>query len=232
MKHRYLNGIKTYSPETSQELIMQAVSQKKKLFAINAEKIINLPNEDKKTIKNHLGYPDGFGAVWLLKKKGLKNAKKIPGCELWLKLIDRYNSSKTFYLIGGTQKVIESTIEKLKIQFPAIKISAYRNGYFNHKKDYDDLRNDILLKLPDVVFIAMGSPKQEKLINDLYERHRATYMGLGGSFDVYIGLTKRAPSWLIKNNLEWLYRLLKEPIRLFRQRVLISFFLKAYRNKI
>ena len=69
MKFKYLNGIKTYAPESADDLMFNAVSKKKILFAINAEKIMNLDTEYKRIIDNHLGYPDGFGAVWLLKKK-------------------------------------------------------------------------------------------------------------------------------------------------------------------
>ena len=227
MKFKYLNGIKTYAPESADDLMFNAVSKKKILFAINAEKIMNLDTEYKRIIDNHLGYPDGFGAIWLLKKKGIYGAKKIAGCELWLKLIKKYKSSKTFYFIGAKQEVIEKTIKMLKTQFTNINILAFRNGYFNNKEDYDNLKNDIMLKSPDIIFVAQGSPKQEKLINDLYRIHRATYMGLGGSFDVYVGQVDRAPTWMIKNNMEWLYRLLKDPIRFMRQRVLISFFFKS-----
>ena len=75
------------------------------------------------------------------------------------------------------------------------------------------LYNDILKNKPDIIFVAMGSPLQEKLITDLQNLHEATYMGLGGSFDVYAGKLKRAPKILINLNLEWAYRLIKEPKR-------------------
>ena len=64
---------------------------------------------------------------------------------------------------------------------------------------------------PNVVFVAMGSPSQELLMEEMQRHHKATYLGLGGSFDVYTGETKRAPSWWLQNNLEWAYRLIKQP---------------------
>jgi UDP-N-acetyl-D-mannosaminouronate:lipid I N-acetyl-D-mannosaminouronosyltransferase len=73
------------------------------------------------------------------------------------------------------------------------------------------------------VFVAMGSPKQEYLMEKLHQKHKATYQGLGGSFDVYTGAVKRAPKWWLENNLEWAFRLFKEPSRIKRQIHLIRF---------
>ena len=71
----------------------------------------------------------------------------------------------------------------------------------------------------------MGSPKQEVLMEKLHQKHKATYQGLGGSFDVYTGAVKRAPNWWVKNNLEWAFRLFKEPSRIKRQIHLIRFYI-------
>ena len=78
-------------------------------------------------------------------------------------------------------------------------------------------------KRPDVVFIAMGSPKQEMLMSELMERHKAIYQGLGGSFDVYTGRVKRAPKWWRDHNLEFLYRFLKQPHRYKREYYRLKF---------
>ena len=76
---------------------------------------------------------------------------------------------------------------------------------------------------PDVVFVAMGSPKQELLMEEMAKLHPAIYQGLGGSFDVYTGNVARAPEWWVKHNLEWAYRLVKQPSRIKRQIHLIRF---------
>lgn len=86
---------------------------------------------------------------------------------------------------------------------------------------------DIVTKRPDVVFVAMGSPKQELLMEEMAERHKAVYQGLGGSFDVYTGNVKRAPQWWVRHNLEWAYRLVKEPVRIKRQIHLVRFLLRV-----
>ena len=90
---------------------------------------------------------------------------------------------------------------------------------------------NFIKKKPDVIFIAMGSPKQEFLMRDFLKKYNALYMGLGGSFDVYSGVKKRAPKIFINLGLEWLYRLLKEPTRFSRQTSLVKFFLKILFDK-
>ena len=138
-----------------------------------------------------------------LQKKGHPDVVKIPGCELWLDLVRNYNKEKSFYLVGGTQEVIENTVKKLKNDFPEITITNFRNGYLKTEKEEFDLITDILKHQPDIVLVAMGSPKQELLMERIQKEHQATYQGLGGSFDVYTGHVKRAPKWWVKNNLEW-----------------------------
>jgi len=167
-----------------------------------------------------------------LKKKGIKNAVKLPGVEIWLELINTYYKTKSFYLIGGEQEVIEATVSRLKSEFKGITISNFRNGYIKTEVEKLALIEDIIKHKPDIVFVAMGSPKQEELIIEMQKKYQAVYQGLGGSFDVYVGYVKRAPNWWIKNYLEWAYRIIKQPIRGRRQihlvRFLINLLLKRY----
>ena len=220
-----INGVKIYAPKSREALIEYSIKHQKILVAINAEKILHASDESRDVINRNLGYPDGIGAVWALKKKGVKEVVKIPGCELWLDIIKQNYKSKTFYLIGGKQKVLDQTVLNLKRDYPGIKILNYRNGFIKNDDDELKLIEDIITHKPDVVFVAMGSPKQEVLMEKLHQKHKATYQGLGGSFDVYIGAVKRAPNWWVKNNLEWAFRLIKEPSRIKRQIHLIRFYI-------
>jgi len=231
MKFKIINKIKTYAPSTREELIEYAFKEKKILIAVNAEKILLSDEVFSSLINENIGYPDGIGAVWGLQQKGFKDAIKIPGCELWLELIEKKYKEKTFYFIGSTQDVIEQTVHQLKADFPEIKICNYRNGFILTEVDKNNLIEDIKLKNPDVIFVAMGSPKQEKLMQEIQHHHQAVYQGLGGSFDVYTHNVKRAPKWWIKNNLEWAYRLVKQPSRIVRQVYLIKFYLLLKLNK-
>ena len=231
MKFRIINGIKIYAPEYKAELIQYAIDNNKALVAINAEKILHASNEIRDFINMNIGYPDGIGAVWALKKKGIKNAVKLPGVEIWLELINTYYKTKSFYLIGGKQEVIEATVFRLKSEFKGITISNFRNGYIKTKAEELALIEDIIKYKPDIVFVAMGSPKQEELIIEIQKKYQAVYQGLGGSFDVYVGYVKRAPNWWIKNYLEWAYRILKQPIRARRQIHLVRFLINLVLNR-
>lgn len=231
MIFKKLNGIKTYSPNSTGELMEFAFSNHSILVAVNAEKILHANDAFRSIINRNFGYPDGIGAVMALKQKGVKDVVKIPGCELWLNIIGAYYKTKTFYLVGGKQEVVEETVSKLRLDFPGIKILAYRNGYLETDQEKEDLIQDISTKKPDVVFVAMGSPKQELLMEEMQEQHRAVYQGLGGSFDVYTGNVKRAPDWWVKNSLEWAYRLVKQPSRIKRQIHLVRFFFLLKTNK-
>lgn len=232
MEFKILNGVKIYSPISKDELLEKALRNNKLLIAINAEKITTSNTQIKNIINKNIGYPDGVGAVWALRSVGINNSFKIPGCELWLDVIKKYYKSKTFYLIGGTQTVIEKVILNLKNDYPGIKILNYKNGYIKSEKSNKDLMNDIKSCAPEIIFVAIGSPSQEKMMEEMQKHHKATYVGLGGSFDIYIGDLKRAPKWWIKNNLEWAYRLLKQPTRIKRQIFLIPFLYKLLLRRL
>lgn len=210
------NGVNCYAPKSRNELIQFAFERKAILVAVNAEKILHATEESRTIINRNVGYPDGIGAVWALQKKGCKGVVKIPGCELWLDIITNYHDSKSFYLIGGKEEIIQETVAKLKSQFPNLNIVNYRNGYIKNDQEKMDLIQDIVTKRPDVVFVAMGSPKQELLMEEMHRNFPAVYQGLGGSFDVYTENVKRAPHWWVKNNMEWAYRLIKQPSRIKR----------------
>jgi UDP-N-acetyl-D-mannosaminouronate:lipid I N-acetyl-D-mannosaminouronosyltransferase len=222
-KYVEINGIKTYCFTSRKQLIELAIMEKKCLLAVNAEKILHATPKSCSLFQKSIGFSDGIGAVWALRKKGFKNAIKIPGCELWLDIIKAVNGSKSFYLVGSRQEVIEKTVEKLKKEFPKIRIVNFRNGYLSNEFERKDLLNDIVNRKPDVVFVAMGSPKQEEIIEEMQKVHPAVYQGLGGSFDVYVGAVKRAPEWWVSHNLEWAYRLVRQPERIRRQIYLVKF---------
>ncbi len=216
-----LRNINVYA-FSDRDVFLDYIKDKYKiLIAINAEKILKDEPKLQKIINENIAYPDGVGAVMALKQKGL-NAVKIPGAEFWLDIVNRFYKEKSFYLLGASQEVIEKTVNKLKSEYQNINITGYRNGFLK-EGDKARLITELKRKKPDIVFIAQGSPRQEYLMDKLIKIHPALYMGLGGSFDVYCGLKQRAPKIFLKFNLEWLYRLLKEPTRFKRQIKLFKF---------
>lgn len=211
-----LRGVEIYPFSSVDEIIDFADANKGILVAVNAEKILNANDTTRPIINNNIGYCDGSGAVLGVKQKGCENACKIAGCELWLHIIARFHSQKSFYLVGAKPQVIEEVVEKLKTEYPDINIVGYRDGYIKTTEERNALIDDVVAKKPDVVFVAMGSPKQEILMSEMLQQHRAIYQGLGGSFDVYSGHQKRAPKWWIDHNMEFAYRLIKQPKRITR----------------
>ena len=229
----FKNGVKCFAFGSFDEIVDFVSDKKGILVAINAEKILHATDEMREIINRNIGYSDGIGAVMALKKHGCEGAVKIPGCELWLKIVDRlYSAGKSFYLVGGKQEVIDETVEKLRIDYQGINIAGYRNGYLKTDEEKNALIADIAEKKPDVVFVAMGSPKQELLMEEMLKHHSAIYQGLGGSFDVYTGHVERAPKWWVDHNLEFAYRLVKQPSRIKRQIHLLRFLALVKLGKI
>lgn len=227
-----LNGVRVFAPTSRQALIESAFQNRSLLVAVNAEKLLHATDQTRSIINRNVGYPDGLGAVMGLKKKGLRDVVKIPGCELWLDIIRSHYRDKSFYLVGGKESVIGQAVAQLKVEFPGIRILGHRNGYLKGEKDKQALIDDIAAQRPDVVFVAMGSPRQELLMEEMQGRHPAVYQGLGGSFDVYTGQVQRAPSWWVEHHLEWLYRLLQEPTRIKRQIHLVRFLMRVALNRL
>ena len=228
MKSTMINGVKTYGVDSFDELINFAMGTPSILVAINAEKIYHATDYTRTIINKNIGYPDGIGAVYALRKKGIPQRKRIPGCDLWLEIIKKHYKTKSFYLIGAKPEIIESTVKKLKIDYPEINIVGYRDGYLADEKERKKLTEDIMSKKPDVVFVALGSPRQELLMMDLFEQHKALYQGLGGSFDLFVGVVKKTPSFFQNNGFHWLYRALQQPSRIRRHQALFSFIFNLY----
>lgn len=218
-----LNGMKVFPFSSPKELLAYVDGHKGILVAVNAEKVTKATDETRAIVNNNIGYADGAGVVVAMHKLGHPNAVRIAGCDLWLDIVRESYKEKSFYLVGGKQEVIDETIAKLKKEFKDINILGYRNGYIKTDEERNTLIQEIAEKKPDVVYVAMGSPKQEFLMAEMMKVHPAIYQGLGGSFDVYTGRVKRAPLWWQKHNLEFLYRFLKQPQRYRREYYRLKF---------
>lgn len=228
-----IKGINVYNFTSPEALIDYVDAHPAILVAVNAEKVVNAREQLVEIINDNIGYCDGAGAVKALHFKGHSEAVRIPGCELWLKIIDRFHDSKSFYLIGGKPGVVDDVVSKLRATYPDINISGFRNGYIADDEERSRLIDDVAAKHPDVIFVAMGSPKQEILMAEMKRRHpRAIYQGLGGSFDVYTGHQQRAPRWWRNHNLEFLYRFYATPLRLPRLKSYLLYAFKLYTGQL
>ena len=149
-----------------------------------------------------------------------------------MKIVERFRHSRSFYLLGASPAVIDDVVRRLTADFPGISIAGYHDGYLTTEAVKQTVIDDIVSKKPDIVFVAMGSPRQELLMDELLALHPALYMGLGGSFDVYTGRVKRAPKWWLDHNLEFAYRLIRQPKRIRRQLNSLRFLWMLITNKL
>lgn len=159
--------------------------------------------------------PDGIAVVKACQKLNIKVKERITGIDVASYLLDELNKvHKSLYLFGAKQDILDMLITKLNREYPNLKLLGASNGYIANK---DAVFQNIIKLKPDVCMIGMGIPIQEKLIyKHINKISNGIYIGVGGSFDVLSGFKKRAPKIFIKLNLEWLYRLIKEPFRIKR----------------
>lgn len=177
---------------------------------------------------------DGAGTVWAGRKLGYNVPERVAGFDLFLHLLE-YGASHgtTFFLFGAALGIAEAAKKKAEELYPGVKIVGTRNGYFN-KEDEPEIIKEINDSGADVLFAALGAPKQEFWLQEHREELKpALRVGLGGSFDVLAGKMERAPKWMQEASLEWLFRLYKQPSRLGRMMALPKFVIKVleYKNK-
>ena len=160
---------------------------------------------------------DGVGVLKAAQILGTPLKEKVAGCDLGLNLLkEAAKKDKGVFLFGSKPGVAELAAKNLCENIPGLRVCGVRNGYFK-PEDVDGIVDEINESGADILWVCLGAPKQEKWMADNAGRLRVSVMmGLGGSIDVYAGTVKRAPRWMIKLKLEWLYRLVKEPWRFSR----------------
>lgn len=203
------------------------------IIAVNPEKILKAKKDPKlKNLINGSTYkiPDGVGVVLVSKMKNGLIKERITGIDLMRRICESSEEKNhTIFLYGGSELSVLGTKENLEKMYPNIKIVGYENGY---QSDNDLLIKKINKSKAQIIFVALGSPKQEKwILNNKEKLTASVFQGVGGSFDVFSGSIKRAPIWMQKCGLEWFYRLLKEPSRIFRQLKLVKFVFYALLNQ-
>lgn len=176
--------------------------------------------------------PDGTGVVWAANYCGDPVAERVPGFELLHELLRvGENYRWGVYLLGSTPEVIQETAVRLQQQYPAIRIVGYRDGFFGSAED-EQVVATIQQAAPDLLFVARGADTQEPWIHKHKQALQVpVMMGVGGSFDVISGKSKRAPKLFQKLRLEWFYRLLREPSRAGRMLALPKFAVKVMQDK-
>lgn len=220
-----------------QEKFIERIENHKSTFVVTANpEIVMAANENPefmKVLKEDADYitPDGIGIVKASQMLKDPVPERVTGYDLFVWLMRVADQRKLrVYLIGAKPGVIHAVQAKIAGQYSGIELVGAENGYFT--EDLDLVTNRIARTKPDLVFAALGFPKQEKLLSILRkEEVPALMMGVGGSFDVFSGKVKRAPEAFQKAHLEWFYRLIRNPSRFGRMLVLPRFVIKVQQSK-
>ncbi len=175
--------------------------------------------------KSELVIPDGSGVVLFLRSQGIK-VNRCPGIELSEAVVKLSSElGLKVFLIGGAAGVAQTVATIWEQKFSGLAIAGTWDGFFNSEQE-QLLCQELETKQPQVILVGLGVPRQEFWIRDhRYLCPNAVWIGVGGSFDIWSGLKTRAPRWLRDNNLEWVYRLYKEPWRARRMLALPHFVL-------
>lgn len=202
---------------TFEQAVDWAYSKHGQIVTINPEMISAAQkNSDFAEIINsaELVVADGIGVEIGLKILGYK-VKRIAGIDLGKALVEKFTASgKSVAMIGAKPGVVDSAIGNLSKEYQNLNVVYSHDGYFDND---EDIIESVISANPDLILVALGSPKQEFFIHNLKEKlPNSTLIGLGGSFDVWAGVVERAPKIYQKLGLEWLYRTLKEPKRFKR----------------
>lgn len=161
--------------------------------------------------------PDGMP---LAKSMGLIygiHQDRVAGMDLMPSIIRAAESrSLSIYFYGSTETILQSIIDKIHIDHPNLKIAGYYSPPFRaqSQEEKDAIADNINKSNPDFVLVALGCPKQEKWMAENKNKINSCMLGVGGAFSVYAGIQKRAPTWMQRMSLEWLYRFIQEPKRL------------------
>ncbi len=178
---------------------------------------------DLRRIHNRAGMvtPDGMPLVWLGRYNGNKNVERVYGPDLMLALCEKFiTNGYRHYLYGGNEGVPELLKSRLEQRFPGIKIVGTYSPPFRSLTDEEDenIVKAINSAKPDIVWVGLSTPKQERWMAEHVDRLEVPILiGVGAAFDFNAGLIKQAPLWMQKSGLEWLFRLVTEPRRLWRR---------------
>lgn len=217
--------------------IKPSLQKKEKCFIVTANPEIVMMtrrNEDykKKVLQADHVVADGIGVIFAAKYKKQPLQERIAGFDLMTQMLKLANEEKaSCYFLGASEASNSKAVERIKQLYPDLKVAGRHHGYVDiHDQSIVD---DVTRTEPDFVFVALGCPKQEEWIHhNIGNCSKGIFIGVGGCIDVYAGNVKRAPDLWIKWNIEWLYRLLKQPFRFKRMFPIAKFLWLTIMKKI
>ncbi len=189
---------------------------------VNAAKIVAMQKDEK--LRNAVNSADlinadGQAVVWAARFLGKPLKERVAGIDLMQNLVKRApEKGYKIFFFGAREEIVKKVVDKYRREYGDAIITGYRNGYFTGAEE-EQIARQIADSQADILFVAISSPKKEIFL----EKHKQILgkvpfvMGVGGSFDVVAGKVKRAPRWMQRTGLEWLYRLLQEPRRMWKR---------------
>jgi N-acetylglucosaminyldiphosphoundecaprenol N-acetyl-beta-D-mannosaminyltransferase len=190
-------------------------------IAINAAKVVEFQDDPAlraAILDAHLRTADGQAVVWAARLLGRPVPERIAGIDLMqLLLAHAAERGYTVYLLGARPAVVAACAARANRRYPGLRIVGYRDGYFTRDEE-PAVVTAIREARPDILFLGFGTPAKEYFMHRHYRALDVPFvMGVGGTFDVFAGLVKRAPRWMQRSGLEWAFRLAQEPRRMWRR---------------
>lgn len=225
MKQKFLNiPIDALTMSETLERVDLAITLKKQIHhtVVNAGKVVMMQTDkelEKSVLEADIINADGQSIVWAANLLGCKLPERVSGIDLMEALVKRsYDKGYKSFFFGASQEVVTKLVNIYKDQYSESIIAGQRNGYYD-KSQEENIANKIADSGADILFVAITSPKKEIFLNKYKKQLQNVkfIMGVGGSFDVISGKVKRAPIWMQNFGLEWFYRFLQEPRRMWKR---------------
>ncbi|WP_026567725.1 WecB/TagA/CpsF family glycosyltransferase [Bacillus sp. UNC41MFS5] len=219
------------------EILKKSIRDQGKSFIVTANPEIVMyakDHPDYQTIVRSadMVVPDGTGIIIASKILNEPIYERVTGYDLTIRLLEEANKNKwSIYLLGGKEETNQKAAANIQRQFNQVQIAGNHHGFFDWQKN--TITSEIIAKGPDIIFVALGFPKQEKWIaENLPHFSKGLFIGVGGSIDVLAGEVQRAPQIWQKINLEWFYRLITQPSRWRRMLAIPKFLFQIFKVKL
>lgn len=225
MKQKFLNiPIDALTMIETLEKVDSAITLNKQIHhtVVNAGKVVLMQTDkelEKSVVEADIINADGKAIVWAANLLGHKLPERVSGIDLMEQLVMRsFEKGYKCFFFGATEEVVTKLVNIYKMQYSEDIIAGYRNGYFKIE-DEDKIALQIAESGANILFVAITSPKKEIFLNTYKNKLTNVnfIMGVGGSFDVIAGKVKRAPLWMQNSGLEWFYRVVQEPKRMWKR---------------
>jgi N-acetylglucosaminyldiphosphoundecaprenol N-acetyl-beta-D-mannosaminyltransferase len=188
---------------------------------VNAAKLVNMSRDPalrEAVLSADMILADGMSVVWASRLLGSRLPERVAGIDLMERMLERGRAQGyRVYCLGATEEVLTEVVERIGRDYPGVNVVGQHHGYFGEDQE-PTVAEAIRAARPDILFVAMSSPKKEVFLARWRERIEVPVChGVGGAFDVLAGKVKRAPGLWQRVGLEWFYRVVQEPHRMWRR---------------